>query len=65
MMERLVRDPLRATGHIGTLGAVVMLTAVFGFGAPRWIFIPICFVALMLVLHIGARAEREKQHESD
>jgi hypothetical protein len=58
MMERLVRDPLRAAGHIGNVASLVILVAVLGFGAPPWIFLPVSIGALILLLHVSMRAER-------
>lgn len=65
-MERFVRDPLRTVGHIGWAATLLLLIAVFGLGAPDWVFIPIGVVAWMLAMQVNLRAERQRQkHRAD
>jgi hypothetical protein len=57
MMERFVRSPNRMAGYFGWATTAIVVVAIFGFGAPPLVLVPIGFGSLMLYGHLQQRAD--------
>ncbi len=55
-MERIVRR-LGTSGTSAFVNALVAI-AIFGFGAPPWILIPVNLVGMTFYIELGARIRR-------
>lgn len=61
LLERIVLVPHAASGF-GVLMALIVLAAVFLFGAPLLILVPIAVIGMTLFLRLYERATQNPQH---
>lgn len=62
MMERFVRRP-RAAEYFGMATAAVIAIAIFVFGAPGWVLVPISMAGASLFVRLSLRAERHRDEQ--
>jgi hypothetical protein len=62
-MERFVRAP-RAAEYFGMASAAITAIAIFVFGAPGWVLVPISMASASLFVHLDLRAQRRLDDHS-
>jgi hypothetical protein len=63
-MERFVLSR-HAAGRFGDAIAIVLLVAIFVFGAPPWVLVPIGMAGASLFAQLRFRAERQLENRAE